>query len=382
MLSQLFPAILIAGPPHSGKSVLGFLLSLGLRELGIAHYLLKADPAGEGDWFQWGQAEQVRLLRQKAKGQYSYEFVQRVSSVIQNRLLPLLVDAGGAPRGDQFDIWRACTHSILLYRSGEELQRWQGYLARQALQPLAVLRSTLTEAEKLEPSVGELRGVISGLERHAGKTGLAFGALLDRVSGICRYEAAYLERVHRKHAPYPFLAEADLACQLGAADRQKAWLWQPEQLGAIAQTLPRGQAWAIYGRGPVWLAATLAAHAYPAPIAFFDARFGWLEPPPVFFGESGHVKVQITPWTSHQALWAAFQLVEAEIEPEAITIPPIPGRAGLVLSGKLPRWYFAALARALAAQKAWIAIHDPAAQRAIVVHSNHLAYPVGTTMEV
>ena len=48
--SNRLPAVLVGGPPHSGKSVLIYSLSQALRARGIDHYALRACPDGEGDW--------------------------------------------------------------------------------------------------------------------------------------------------------------------------------------------------------------------------------------------------------------------------------------------------------------------------------------------
>ncbi|MGB1254193.1 MAG: hypothetical protein ACPG8W_26515, partial [Candidatus Promineifilaceae bacterium] len=45
-----FPAIAFGGPPHSGKSVLTYLLSQHLRTLSIDYSPLPATPDGEGNW--------------------------------------------------------------------------------------------------------------------------------------------------------------------------------------------------------------------------------------------------------------------------------------------------------------------------------------------
>jgi len=36
-----FPAVVIGGPPHSGKSVLTYLLTRQLRALRVEHYVLR-----------------------------------------------------------------------------------------------------------------------------------------------------------------------------------------------------------------------------------------------------------------------------------------------------------------------------------------------------
>ena len=54
-----FNAILIGGPPHSGKSVLTYSLTQTLRQQGIDHYVLRACPDGEGDWSNEAAPERV-----------------------------------------------------------------------------------------------------------------------------------------------------------------------------------------------------------------------------------------------------------------------------------------------------------------------------------
>src|SRR5438552_6610469 len=51
-LFHSLPAILIGGPPHTGKSVLTYSLSQALRKRSIEHYVIRASPDGEGDWSQ------------------------------------------------------------------------------------------------------------------------------------------------------------------------------------------------------------------------------------------------------------------------------------------------------------------------------------------
>ena len=165
MNTNLFPAILLAGPPNCGKSVLAFLLTHRLREMGIAHYLLRAVPDGEGDWFLDGQPEVVQTLRAIHKVGFSSEFIIHMHAAIENRPLPLLVDIGGRPQGEQFGLINACTHSILLYRTEEDRLKWRDYLEKANLLPIAELRSTLDEAESIEARQPHLRGRINGLER-------------------------------------------------------------------------------------------------------------------------------------------------------------------------------------------------------------------------
>ncbi len=374
MRTNLLPAILIAGPSHSGKSVLSFLLTWKLREMGIAHYLLRAAPDGEGDWYHLGKSGLVRALRQEHKGEYSPEFVTNIRNIIDNRLLPLLVDVGGRPQGEQFGILKDCTHSILLYCNEDQQVEWDSYLADMDLLPVAGLRSDLEGEEIISEAHPVLQGIISGLDRHNWKTGVTFGALLDRVAGICHYDEAQLEQIHTQKAPYPVLSERQMAETLELVQPGKRLFWEPGHLPRIQQIISVEGPRAVYGRGPVWLAGMLAAHHAPVPLAFFDARYGWLITPEVTFEKPENVNVQIRYNESFTAYWLEFTLGDVEVEPGEICLPtlPIEKDRGLILSGGLPRWYFAALTRALMPQCAWIAIDDPASNRTIRVY-NHIA---------
>lgn len=383
MLINLLPAILIAGPPHSGKSVLSFLLTWKLRELGIAHYLLRAAPDGEGDWYHLGRSGLVRSLRQEHKGEYSSSFVTSIRSIIDHRLLPLLVDIGGRPQGEQFGILKACTHAVLLYREEDELATWKSYLSEMDLIPIAELQSNLCGEETIVEAHPVLRGVISGLDRHNWKMGVTFGALLDRIAGICHYDESHLEQIHTQKAPYPVLSERQIARIVDLNQQGKRLIWDPAHLPLIRKALHIEGPLAIYGRGPVWLAGMLAAHLLPAPMAFFDARYGWLILPEVICKKSANVNINCSYDGHANATWLSCKLMDTEVEPKRICLPQIEIERGegLVISGELPRWYFAALTRNFVRQTDWIAIDDPANNRAIVVDSRFDTLSVGSIIK-
>jgi CRISPR-associated protein Csx3 len=90
---ELFPAVLIGGPPNSGKSVLTYSLSQSLRKRGVAHYVLRAAPDGEGDWFHEAEPRLARQLR--IKEAFDERWADRIMRDVQRRHLPLLVDVGG-----------------------------------------------------------------------------------------------------------------------------------------------------------------------------------------------------------------------------------------------------------------------------------------------
>lgn len=378
-----FPAILMAGPPHSGKSVLSFLLTAHLRQMKTAHCLLRAVPDGEGDWYMNGDQGLVRSLRLENKRGFSARFVAHMCRVIEQRRVPLLVDIGGMPQGDQFGLIEACSHSILLYREAMGYTEWRGHLARFGLQPVAELQSQQAVDDRILAPRPVLRGIISGLERDPAqrKAGATFGALLDRVAGICDYDESYLENLHLSDAPYPPLIERELARILGMPVENSVF-WYPESLPALTKRVTPGQAAALYGRGPVWLAAMLAAQTLPAPLSIFDVRFGWVDVPQV--RHAPHSSLQVTYCQAETGgLWANIQLSkEGILETGRLTLGAPPAADGIILSGRLPRWAFAALTRFFAKTQPWVATNDPNFNRAIVVFSRSESMPLGTVLPI
>lgn len=380
MMTNLFPAILLAGPPHSGKSVLSYMLSQKLRDQGIAHYLLRAVPDGEGDWFLESDPDQARILKLKHKENFTAKFVDHMTAVIQNRLLPLLVDIGGQPQGDQFRILKACTHSILLYRTEDEFDRWQEHLGDLGLLPVAELRSSQGSVEQIMAHKPVLQAVITGLERHreARREGPTFTALFERVAGICNYKAEYLEKEHLRRAPFPVLNESNLANELGISPQGMAPHWRPEHLAELKKRTPAGRPYALYGRGPVWLAAMLAAHALPAPAAIFDVRFGWVTLAEAGNAPASGLEFSVTPFGEKgNLIWVEILIPGGILEDERAGLPPLPAAEGIVLSGKLPRWTFAALARELAPRYTWVGVDQPVLAGAVIVHSISPNFSVG-----
>ena len=126
-----FPAILIGGPPHSGKSVLTYSLTHALRQLGRQHYVIRAAPDGEGDWANEASQKLVRELRYK--GAFTVAFTDFVCQSLHNRHLPLLVDVGGSPTPEQERILDYCTHAILLTPDASARNYWRTLIKRLSL---------------------------------------------------------------------------------------------------------------------------------------------------------------------------------------------------------------------------------------------------------
>ena len=353
---ELFPAILIGGPPHSGKSVLAYSLTQALRAAGVEHYLLRAYPDGEGDWANEADQEMVRRIR--VKGALTPALVERIGRDIARRHLPLLVDVGGRPTSWQEAIFSHCTHAILLAPDPEGLATWREIAGRRSLVILAELHSSLSQAEVVWEEGVTLRGVIHGLERGATAAGPTFAALLKKITPLLAYEQDELRRAHRAMAPLDLVIELEsLRRTLGGGPR-----WSPAQLPALLDYLPSGSPLALYDRAPNWLYAALALHAWPGRFYQFDPRLGWVAPPELAFGPipaASPLQAQRLPLQGYDRLeirLAASYLDYSEAD--GLTLSPVSSERGLVLSGKLPLWLWTALAR-LYRPAQWLGVYQP-----------------------
>ncbi|MEJ5310503.1 MAG: CRISPR-associated protein Csx3 [Anaerolineae bacterium] len=389
MVSQMtfnpLPAVVIGGPPHSGKSVLAYGLTQALRAREVEHYVLRAYPPDyEGDWFLACDQEQVRHLR--LKGAQSEAWLPLVQRDIARRHLPLIVDLGGLPTPEQEALLDVCTHGILLTPDDATREQWQARFARHGLVLLADIRSALEGETRLESQEPLLTGVLAGLERGRQASGSTFEALVERLSQLFTRATHGLRRQHLETALVELAVDVDgMARSLG----RDARAWLPEDLPAVLDYLPEGRPLALYGRGPNWLYAAVAVHALPAPFHLFDVRLGWIESPALEFGEcltDAPLQARVT--RIPQGRVVTFQLVDAYLDldrAQDLRVPFADGEGGVVLNGKLPHWLWCALARAYrvawrSRETPWLALFQPQTQGAVVIASRVPAPTVGTRL--
>jgi len=372
-----FPAVVIGGPPHSGKSVLTYLLTRRLRALKVEHYVLRACPDGEGDWSQETPPERVRLLRQK--GQFSQDFVDRVCRDLAQRHLPLIVDVGGKPTPDQERILDQCTHAVLISANEAGLAEWRDRFERHGLPIIAELRSVLTGEDRIDAETPALRGQIANLERSTRVGGLMVEALAQQLQCLMTYTDADLKTYHCSHAPTELVVDVDhLAWWVELPEQQH---WQPEYLAHALTYAPEGTPLSIYGRGPNWLYAALALHAAPHPVYLFDPRMGWVAPvtlhcTPLATGDA--VAWNIEPFSTHT--WIELTPTQPYLDYDDVNgaaLPALDPAQGVVLSGKLPFWLL--LGAALAYRHhPWLGIVQAQQyDECVVVMSRDAAYQPG-----
>jgi len=376
---ELFPSILIGGPPHMGKSVLAYSLTRALRQRGIEHYVLRAYPDGEGDWAN--ESDQALVRRIRIKGQGTPDWVTNICRDIATRHLPLIVDVGGKPTNDQERVFDYCTHAILLTGDKASHDAWQTMAQRHGLILLADLHSRLTGTSRVTDSTPVLRGVITGLERGTIATGPVFDALVEQISHIFAYDPEELRHAHIISAPVETVIDLDrLARTLDVPRRKEQAVWEPRHLPTVLAYLPEATPLGLYGRGPNWLYVALVLLAAPASFVQFDVRLGWVSATPL------HVDTPdpAAPLQIRSHAFADYVHIEGVLptayldysQLETLAVPSVPAGSGVVLSGKIPHWLYTSLALTYRSAP-WIAVYQPQLKCAIVVHSTDKFHIIG-----
>lgn len=378
---EQFPAVLIGGPPHSGKSVLTYSLTRALRRHGVQHYVIRAAPDGEGDWANEADQARVRLLR--VKGDFTPAFTDFVCSSIRGRHLPLLVDIGGRPTPYQERVFDCCTHAVLLVPNPGALSRWRTIAERHAVPIVAELTSHLKGCQSIIITEPTLQGIITGLERGKMASGPTFDALVDRLIDVLYFDPIELYRLHERCCSIETVIDLNrMGRTLGALMKDHEARWEPRHIASVLDYLPARTPLALYGRGTNWLYTAVALLTYPAPFVQFDPRLSWVKARPLQVGQpnpgtplefrlyqaSDHIHVRVLKRSAHLeyddiGTWRA---------------PPIPTRLGVILSGKLPLWLYTSLALTYHTAP-WLAVYQPQVG-AVVVHSTDPARSLGDVL--
>jgi len=150
-------AIVIGGPPNSGKSVFSNALrcSLARHNSQAQVYLHRANWDGEGNWsYETPDRGIVQQLIDRGKYKihrlpnadqlltdyFSYH-AQAVKAIRQIADL-VIVDVGGMPQPTKFPVVQACTHYIVISSKPDQVQTWHDLFAPHA-KPLTVVHSKL-----------------------------------------------------------------------------------------------------------------------------------------------------------------------------------------------------------------------------------------------
>lgn len=153
------PAILVGGPPDSGKSVLCHALDQTLEHQGLNNqlHLHRAHWDYQGDWYavmenrdlawaisvEYGvKPEQKESLDKKRFFEENAELVSKV----RGQMNLVLVDFGGCPKPSDVILLRRCTHYIIISSKRKKIEAWHKFCGEKGkLKPLAVIHSVKTE---------------------------------------------------------------------------------------------------------------------------------------------------------------------------------------------------------------------------------------------
>lgn len=158
--AALCPALMIVGPPDSGKSVLSYAL---FQSLLVEHpdiYLQRAHWDGEGNYvLELGQDatdEEIEAFKLRNKGALTERFfpyhAQAILELRRQKSL-VIVDVGGMVQPEKLPILEACTHYLVISYKPEAVGAWHEFCRdRGNLVPVAVVHSSLSKIEQVHQS--------------------------------------------------------------------------------------------------------------------------------------------------------------------------------------------------------------------------------------
>ena len=154
-------------------------------------------------------------------------------------------------------------------------------------------------------------------------------------------------------------------------------------LPSLLASVPTDVPLSIYGAGPNWVYAALAAHTYGQPLYQFDPRlpFGWIQPLRLQLSTKQLPEVIMQTYDQQNATVLSLQIPSKHLDyfqPGPLPIPPVRTDGGLIIDGITPFWLLTALVRLYKeAGVAWIAVYYPQSKEAIIVYSRIVRYKPG-----
>ncbi|MCJ2542417.1 CRISPR-associated protein Csx3 [Synechococcus bigranulatus str. 'Rupite'] len=144
--SGLAAAVMVAGPPNSGKSRLAHALFHALLPEYPGIYLQRAHWDGEGNWTLDLPPEQAKALKQRHRGRLTPEFfgfhAQAILNLRRQKSL-VIVDVGGQVDPHKQPLLEACSHYVLVSRDPEAIPPWREFCQdRGNLRGLAILHTS------------------------------------------------------------------------------------------------------------------------------------------------------------------------------------------------------------------------------------------------
>jgi CRISPR-associated protein Csx3 len=144
--SELAAAVMVVGPPDSGKSRLARALFEALLPEHPDIYLQRAHWDGEGNWTLDLPPEEAKILKHQYRGSFTPEFfsfhAQAILALRRQKSL-VIVDVGGKVDPQKQPILEACSHYLVVSRDPEAIPLWHEFCRdRGNLRCVAILHTS------------------------------------------------------------------------------------------------------------------------------------------------------------------------------------------------------------------------------------------------
>lgn len=383
--------IIIAGPPHSGKSI-GEKIIRGMLPPNDT-MRIASQPDGEGDWIHSLYEKSPELAQSlRKKGSFTPENVSHWRDQIANSTSRFsLIDIGGVVSSENIAICAEANAMIIISSDESEIAKWVKLANETGLNILAVIHSSLdtsrTETFVRTPErAWETEGVVVGLTRGANVNsdtlkGLA-SYLLDRVPAKENIETlGSYERIGIDTVAHMIGKEHEEII-LPGREPQKGLNWRPEELplvySALQKLADRGGSFVIDGRAPQFLVIDILHALHPNKVALVDTKveggsvgISGLNYPS---GEgSGPLPWQVT-GNFHDGVLVEYskdQFTLVDNKKFGDVIPPqTPNGLPVFLSGKTSNWAAAEIALSYAHVVPAVYIYQPGTGYICVISHN------------
>lgn len=154
--SELAAAVMVVGPPDSGKSRLARALFESLLPQAPNVYLQRAHWDGEGNWTLDLPPEEAKILKHRYRGRLTPDFfsfhAQAILALRQQKSL-VIVDVGGKVDPHKQPILEACSHYLVVSRDPEAIPLWHEFCRdRGNLRCVAILHTSPGPPQVLKDS--------------------------------------------------------------------------------------------------------------------------------------------------------------------------------------------------------------------------------------
>lgn len=346
--------IVVAGPPHSGKSVfLGALTSLLNKE---DYFLFRACPDGEGSW-TYRSEESVKYRR---KGTFTEEIVDwYISSLANSALAPLvLVDIGGRITEENRRILSEGKIDMAIILSGthDGLSTWKEFLESCNV---GIFAEILSAYDLLHDREDSCPMVVHHLER---------GEDCSSRPVIQKIASQLTDLAEKIRFPKQEVFQiSQLAKLIGKKEEEKTLpngkvvtsiSWNGDDLPIVSRFLHNrsgefNSPVKINGAAPGWLVTAITHELHPAQVEL-NSPDGYVlvgcNKPGIPSGDNLQWKTEVIEegWKDKWTLITCEQIDPSiPISPDdlqGITPPMIEMGEKVILSGRLPNWLLASLA--------------------------------------